>query len=434
MLETILSTENQNSQNKFPRYSVIIQGIFFLSFLLLIYLAFDAIETRRNQQQEKVLQHMSVIVDLVSDNIVGNVEQVKNSLRLLSRMPAFRTSRVFGMSRSTVQKFEEFYGACLDHVDDSLKTFLPTFFSRVEDVLTETYSAQSVIGSAPELLFLQSKNVPYFVSLVRDFLSCYKKGTFNILELSSDFFDLIFHTGVVFVSDFFGAEDALKASLNDKDYICSLMIRSLDGTKRLLVTEIGQLPSFLSAGIRISETFFQPFYSGKVFFSEGLSRPLWQAAVPLLELDRKPFGILSSQVDLSFLSELSGKIKFSSGSQLFVIDEEGTVIGHSKKQLVINQVNFSRFNPAFSEVMQGRDGMRRIGVNGVDHLLVYRSLKNLGKPDLPIWGVLFTIPISEVFTGDTAVSFGIFSLAGLCILILWYLSDFILSNLEEEEA
>ena len=146
----------------------------------------------------------------------------------------------------------------------------------------------------------------------------------------------------------------------------------------------------------------------------------------------KPYAILTSQIDLQFLSVLISKSRISSASYMFVVDEDGVIISHPKISVVANQVNVSRSNAAVAEVMEGNDGVREVKVSGSSFFAAYRQLKNLDRANLPGWGVLYMVPVSEVMPGVAYVFLQTLIWMAAAFFLLYYVNNLILSGLEEE--
>ncbi len=446
--------------------ALLIQVIGYVSALLILYVTYDSIVRDREDSTKTASRELSAITDLAVDDISRGLGGVRDTLRLLSHMPSFRQTTQAGvlspLVREVLSRLEEAadsVGGRFDAIDlqtmssfQDLTMFQEIFMAAGRRILfsigffgiaqdfwrgisggAQAEEEPEVLpGMVPEITSLAAPTkVPVFLGRwFREFRESWSIPTETMIR-TAVFLDSAFLLGTSVVSDVVEARRVLIASLNDRDLIRSLSVKTLEGKTIAEATEIGEPLQFLSNWMVNSAREGRPFLCGPVTFDEGLGRPLWQAAVPLRNEDRIPFGVLSSQVDLSFLSEIATRLKISPASHLLVVDEEGTVIAHPKISMVVTQVNVSRSNPVIGEVLKGEEGFRELRWNGISYFAAFRNLKKADPANLPGWGILFLAPVSELSASWWKSVMNGVILAAIGLYLLYYTVDIILASIEE---
>ena len=418
-----------------------------------------SIRSERNRIEEKARQRVDAMVNVAVDDISHSLMGVQQTLRLLSRMPVMRKATFNGVLEPLSQKillrgrrFLRHTAPILLQVWHGLRGFQNRFDQGVTVALAacrrglymlgmqrigesgdvvHALAADAPIPSGSQATFSQSDLAWQLVSTLEAADNRFTKH-FRTLTQSAAFLDRILGFGDPIIADPTEARRLLTASLDDRDLIRSLSIKTLQGEKIVSASEVNDPVGFFFRWRSPVRYGARPFYAGPVAFDEGLGRPLWLADVPLRDLTRTPFGALSSRVDLSFLSELSAKVRFSDSSLMYVVDENGIIIAHPKQAMVANQVDVSRANPAIAKVLQGKDGTQRISVFGAPYLLAYRQLKNVDHVYMPPWGVVFMAPLADFQPSMWAAVAARLLLAGLVLYALFFVTQFFLVLFEED--
>ena len=117
---------------------------------------------------------------------------------------------------------------------------------------------------------------------------------------------------------------------------------------------------------------------------------------------------------------------------MFIVDEDGIVISHPKASVVANQVNVSKVNPAVADVIEGREGFREVTVGGVTFYAAFSHLRKIDPSNLPGWGVLYMIPVSDVFSSSWAIINCVVWVI-FFLYLLFGVNDIILTTFEREE-
>lgn len=419
---------------------------------LILYLAGETIVDERSRHRAGAEQKLRAVADLAADDIARSLGGVRDSLRLLSRLPQLRSTRPGGSLQPLVGKRFQVLDHSMARIHDVFQQ-TETGWNRSREDLTDAidwcsaavrrvgfaFGVVSATPTGPDLELppalaptMTARHPAYLPKLMVEELQILFAAIFAQTSAGAGFIDLAFGLGAPVPGNLTDAEGVLRVSLNDRDLIRSVAIQDLKGKRLVEATEIGQPVGFLTSWLRKVHNPNRPFFSGPVWFDEGLGRPLWQAAVPLRDLERRPFAMLTSQVDLGFLQELAAKSRISSASQLVIVDEEGVVIGHPRLQQVAMQMNISHSNRAAAEAIAGRDGIEELRIGGSSFLVAYRHLKNLDSTMLPGWGVLVLVPSSEAFAQFTQITVNTVALSAIALYIVFQLSSLILSSLEED--
>ena len=435
------------SRTTFPVY--VITGIILF---LILYLTGETIVEERSRHRAMAERKLQSMVDLAADDIARSLGGVRDSLRLLSRMPQLRVTRPGGAIQPWVEQRRESTRTALERLHGWLLQAEATSNRSREQLVDMVEWGSAAIRRVGFTLGVMSPPPPevalelppalpndrspappaFFPGSALVYSQALIGAILDLASAHAAFLDLVYDFGPPVPGNLIDAEGLLNVSLNDRDLIRSIAIQDLEGKHLVEATEICQPVGFLTGWIRRVRNPNRPFFSGPVWFNEGLGRPLWQAAVPLRDLDRQPFAMLTSQVDLGFLQELAGKSRISSTSQLIVVDEEGTVIGHPRATQVAMQMNISHSNRAAAEAIAGRDGIEEIQIGGSSFLVAYRHLKNLDQSTLPGWGVLLLTPSSEALAPATQITINMLILSFFALYIVFQLSSLILTSLEED--
>ncbi|MFZ2960824.1 MAG: cache domain-containing protein [Candidatus Ozemobacteraceae bacterium] len=422
--------------------------------LLIVYLTIDSIRSEQLRHRSDAEQELKAVVDLATDDITRSLGSVRDSLRLLSRMPALRESHPGGRLLPLLAPALQKSASLFDRLEEAAQTGENRWKEIVEraldfsDLVTASVrrlllvvglvgefdgpTAEDRPPGTPTPTALVAPIVPSFLFPCITHLRLVNSLISSSLEMCAASTDTAFSFGNPIPANLSDVEGLLRASLNDRDLIRSVAIQDLSGKQLLEATEIGSSFQMLGGWSRKAIVAGRPFYSGPVWFDEGIGKPVWQAAVPLRDLQRRPFGLLSSRVDLGFLQEMAAKSRLSEASHLLIVDEDGTVIGHPRPSQIAQQLNVSRSNLAVAEVLAGNDGIKEITIGGTSFLVAYRQLKNQDDVGLPGWGILYIAPSSDILTSFFRIAFNACVIAAIALYIVIYLAGMILNTFEEE--
>ncbi|MBF0545805.1 MAG: cache domain-containing protein [Candidatus Riflebacteria bacterium] len=416
-----------------------------LIIVLICYLSWESITREKDEKLQASGQELSVLVDLAADGIIRSLNSVRDSLHLISKMPTLREYSFSGKFTPALNKVasscSELFETLLDEsviwertIDEKADEYLYYLEYSEAFVRRALFSLGAAIPDPSEnpMLINFSRATPPLNKLCQATQQI-SSLFFSSLEAPFCLLDTIFKLGFPEPSNLRMAEGLLRVSLSDRNLIKHIGIQTLEGNEIVSVSQISRTPFFLNGWVRKAASASRPFFSGPVWFNEGLGRPVWQAAVPLYDLSRKPFALLSAIVDLAFLHELSARSQISSAAQLLIVDEEGVVIGHPKLAKIVLQLNLSHSGKAFENVVSGKDGIEEVNLGGGSFLAAYRNLTNYDDSSLPGWGILYLKPYSEIMSSVWLYAFNTCMIAAITIYILLQLVGMIIAGIEEDE-
>ncbi|HEY9072378.1 MAG TPA: cache domain-containing protein [Candidatus Ozemobacteraceae bacterium] len=455
---------NSPSDNK-PRSSrmtgavTLVQGIVGLVAVLVVWLAWDFLREDGNARDEAARRQVAVTADLAVTEIRTALTGAADALQLLSRLPELRGMHRFGPAAELAERANSALLTTISDLaytstaarvtpaePDGLREFVaawksaaPVFEYHLAALRRRFYDAGLLalleLLPIPETLEppalppgRSDSGLPTWVDVAAFFTSCLEPS----LITTGRFLDLAFGWGGIILPDPQESGRLLAATLNDRDLIRSVSIRSLDGKELTGVSEIGGVAAFGGGWWRRGLRGNRPFYAGPALFDESIGRPLWMAGVPLRDATREPAGLLTARVDLGFLCDLAGTARLTPGSMLIVTDEEGVVIGHHRPSVVVSQVNMRHTNPLVAAALEGEDGEREIRLTGTSYVAAWRSLRGSERHRLPGWAVVCLAPVSELAPGGFRTVLLTVLLASLALGALFYLSGLIETAFEED--
>ncbi len=430
--------------------------------VLVIYIVSDGLFRDREARKNQVFRQVGTVADLAVDDVARSLAGVRDSLRLLARLPAFRQAAQAGSVLPRLRSIRGRAEAAIDGVvqaeiaferaqkrlQEDLQLYLETARASGRRVLYALHlwnepvePLSPALPEDPDMESSAGTSAPayqgddaYHTPVTAELLLPAVENLIIALVPSVTLIDRLFPVGLPTLADPLTAENILRASISDRDLIRSVSVKQLDGQEIIGVTEIAGSFQMLANWVKSATRAARSFYSGPVWFEEGLGRPIWNVAVPLRDEDREPFAMLSSQVDLGFLGDLAQKTRLTSTSHLLVVDDDGVVIAHPKTSMVANQVNLSHSNRAVAEAMRGEEGVQELRLGDTTFVVAYRSLKKVDAATLPAWGILYLTPLSEAigsFLWDAANALVL--IAGALYLIFWC-AGIVIDVLEEGEV
>lgn len=450
-----------------PRF--VLQLLTYAIVVLLIYVSIDLVQSHRAATERDAGRRLESMNNLTTMAIAHSLDGVREALRLLSRLPVLREHRYAGMlihpvnvlvttAQEIAETLEE-AGMFLHHAFlvrqqklerlffltqaavrrlavDLVRFEFPGDASDMADIPgllpDSTGTRRGFHATAPRIPLLPSASLLFGRAVKDGFQACVLPVLAELRRVAT-FLDSALLLGNLELSDPSGARNLLSAGLSDRDLIRSFSVKSLAGVELAAATEITESRVWLGTRPRSSTFGHRPFYSGPVVFNQSLHRPLWEAIVPLRDRDREAFAMLSAQVDLAFLSELAGLAELPVGGQLFVVDEDGVIIGHSKQQEVVRQTNVFRGDPRLKRLILEEQGVRNVFLHGTDFLAVCRRLHSIDKTNLPGWSVVAMAPAQRL-TGSMWWPWVCgMMIATVLIRILLFVSEFIIDHVHDDE-
>ncbi|HNV68883.1 MAG TPA: hypothetical protein PKO06_04235, partial [Candidatus Ozemobacteraceae bacterium] len=411
--------------------------------------------------RQQLFRQVGTVVDLATDDVARSLAGVRDSMRLLARMPAFRQATQAGQATPALRMMQSQAGLLLVPCVQTEEALRMTRRQFHEDLVlsVETLAAEGrrlfySVGLWPAV---EAEPVMSLGDGAGDSVSSLAMNTggtdvrgnesslveqlipvieaaFNALVPVTSLVDRVFPVGLPTLADPRAAENILRASLSDRDLIRSVAVKQLDGQEIISVTEIASSFQMLSNWVKTATRAARSFYAGPVWFEEGLGRPIWNVAVPLRDEEREPFAMLSSQVDLGFLGDMAQKTRLTATSYLLVVDDDGVVIAHPKASLVANQVNLTHSNRAVAEALRGEEGVQELRLGDTTFIVGYRSLKKVDAAMLPAWGILYLTPLSEAIGSLIWDAANALVLIAVALYLIFWCAGILIEVIEEGEV
>ena len=141
---------------------------------------------------------------------------------------------------------------------------------------------------------------------------------------------------------------------------------------------------------------FRKTIKGETYFSRvytsDKAEPYVTLAAPLKAPSREIIGVISAEVNLRFLWEIIGDVRFGTAGYAYLVDGHGNLIAHKDPSLVLRKSNLRHVGKV-QEFLQssGADDLRPAregsGILGTSVLSTYAPLKELG------WAVVLEKPL-----------------------------------------
>lgn len=394
------------------------------------------------------------MLDIAFYNISNRVKYIKKSLTLLAKIPVMRKyktdsyleafaineqKKVCDSLAENVNVVGYLYGEYERYVNDAQywKEATIAYGRRLIEVYglhTWGNPVVEVANKSDAKKYESFARRTNFANETVDKLVDWVKSKFTKVVELAKFLDSISGNKRTVIEDRKGAENLMATSMTGEDIVDSMTVRSIDGAFQASVSALSTFSNFFSD--KFAEIKFnRPFLSGPVSFDEGSATPIWKVYVPIRDRMRKTIAYISSAVNIGFLSKLAKKASFNKGVSLFFTDENGTVIGHSDKQMLIKQVNLKYYNSAVELALDGKSGTKISNINGKKYIVCYRALNQFSAIDNPKWAMVL-IANTENFAGQGGllISIALIVLAVLSLYVLFYAFRNIIFSIIEESA
>lgn len=175
------------------------------------------------------------------------------------------------------------------------------------------------------------------------------------------------------------------------------------------------------------EEFFKTAIEGKnsIAYIEKEDKEQIVISVPVLK-ENKVQGVLLALHDGNEINTLIQDIKFGESGSAYVVDKNGKIISHIKKEMIgINPIlqsdkNYESLAKVIKDMISGENGVGEFTFSGENRYQGYAPIENTG------WSVAVVAPKSEILSGTNELIYyiGIISLLVFIvgILIVMYLS------------
>lgn len=157
-------------------------------------------------------------------------------------------------------------------------------------------------------------------------------------------------------------------------------------------------------------------------------------SVPIFNASNDVIGCFIMIQDADNLSASIETITWGESGEAYIIDADGTTIAYKDRKTVTSQNNHTKNaekDPAFKTVAdlhtKMRNGETSVGsysnTSGVERFLAYTPIK-----DTPGWSMALMLNKSEVLRNTTKLSFNLFFMLFVCLIIICILIYFVMSS------
>lgn len=168
--------------------------------------------------------------------------------------------------------------------------------------------------------------------------------------------------------------------------------------------------------------------------------PITTFCLPIVGNDGKPVGVIRVEVSLNLLSHIVAEAKPSANSYCTLLDSVGSFIVYPESDKLLHQSAFTlskkESDPSLHEAVQamvsGETGYRPFRMRGNDYYVFYKPFERNAIPGRSMeklgWSVGIIYPEDDILGDYNDLSYFIFAIATVCLLILFLLSRTIISH------
>lgn len=223
--------------------------------------------------------------------------------------------------------------------------------------------------------------------------------------------------------------------MNEFDKIVQNTIKNTPIITQIYVMDINGMQTYKSSytetlGDRSDRDYFKKAITGEKVFSDVLisrstSEPIVVYACPI-KSGNTVSGVLGCSINLKFLSSHLSydqkDISVSKDMYGFIVDKEGNIIAHPKKEFIAEKLNVYYLKPV-EEALLGKSGIGYYTFENTDKIVSFGNLKNYD------WGVFVQVPEKTAFAGITLLKNMnialILSLIILSIFVSYFVSKYL---------
>lgn len=221
-------------------------------------------------------------------------------------------------------------------------------------------------------------------------------------------------------------------------------MKSMDWNKQLAVLQVenqrldykmmgvagldGQVRTTAGSITNLSDRdYFAQALAGKTAISDPLASKLDGSYIimmvtPIKDNDGALVGVLAAAADATFLNQTIAQIKFGQSGYGYMLNNQGSVIAHPKKELIFDQYNpiaeaqkdpkLEPLAKLVKEMIQGKPGYGKyLWTDGVNKFMGFAAVKDTA------WSIAVTAPQNEVLAGLAAMKTRV-GIAGFVFLLL----------------
>ena len=228
-----------------------------------------------------------------------------------------------------------------------------------------------------------------------------------------------------------GAEDAAEQLDRVAEMLSRIMEKSGKDIENILVTDSEGEVLADAAGQRYSIADRSYFKSTKqkleitiseVVKSKGSGKPVQPFCAPVLSVQGKLLGTITSVVSIDFISDKIASVSFGKTGYAYMIDQDGIVIAHPNKEnvLSLDTSSLSGMEEFTAQMLSGKKDVGYYTYKGVEKISGFSPVALTG------WSIAVTQPVAEFLEASDSIRNiillvgGIF-LAGTIIAVLFFI-------------
>jgi len=185
-----------------------------------------------------------------------------------------------------------------------------------------------------------------------------------------------------------GVLDKFKSSIKIFEVYDDILLLDNNGT--VLTSALGSLDgknlSDLEYVVRMKES--KKVEISKVKKSLGSGKPIFAAAIPILDSNNNIRGTLITTVSLSSVSKILNNVQIGDTGYIFVVENDGTAIAHKDEKEILEK-NLLKIDIGQS-ILDKKKGIDQYTYSGVKKLVAFDTDNDFG------WTYIATIPLKEL--------------------------------------
>lgn len=185
-----------------------------------------------------------------------------------------------------------------------------------------------------------------------------------------------------------GVLDKFKSSIKTFEVYDDILLLDNNGT--VLTSALGSLDgknlSDLEYVVRMKES--KKVEISKVKKSLGSGKPIFAAAIPILDSNNNIRGTLITTVSLSSVSKILNNVQIGDTGYIFVVENDGTAIAHKDEKEILEK-NLLKIDIGQS-ILDKKKGIDQYTYSGVKKLVAFDTDNDFG------WTYIATIPLKEL--------------------------------------
>ncbi|MFE8699641.1 methyl-accepting chemotaxis protein [Cytobacillus sp. FJAT-54145] len=218
------------------------------------------------------------------------------------------------------------------------------------------------------------------------------------------------------------SSDVINANLEQQQAFISRVSKQFTDYSMIFVADqTGQSITSSNVEANVADrAYFQKIMAGDSFaisepvVSKADNSTIIVFAVPIKNAQGSTVGVLGGTFPIDSLQQLVADVKVGETGYAFITQNNGLIIGHPDKELVLQttlkDLNIPELTEAHEKAKTGEEGMIRYSFEGVDKFNFYKGLQSTD------WVIYITAPVSEATSKLSYLAILSFVTAGVVLL------------------